>query len=134
MTDANQGKNLAAVLRNPTIARPLHLSAGNVLETRQQVERDRHPRPSQSGKQNQFLDMLQVLVLENEQQSFGLVVNQILDIVESTLEPQSPSTRAGVLHCCVISDRVTELLDVPAVLLGGEAFEPPEVPAGVELN
>jgi len=28
----------------------------------------------------------------------------------------------------------TELLDVPAVLLGGEAFEPPEVPAGVELN
>jgi two-component system, chemotaxis family, sensor kinase CheA len=79
-------------------------------------------------------DMLQVLVLENEQQSFGLVVNQILDIVESTLEPQSPSTRAGVLHCCVISDRVTELLDVPAVLLGGEAFEPPEVPAGVELN
>src|SRR6266853_1773429 len=74
-------------------------------------------------------DMLQVLVLENEQQSFGLVVNQILDIVESTLEPQSPSTRAGVLHCCVISDRVTELLDVPAVLLGGEAFEPPEIPA-----
>jgi two-component system chemotaxis sensor kinase CheA len=79
-------------------------------------------------------DMLQVLVLENEQQSFGLVVNQILDIVESTLEPQSPSTRAGVLHCCVISDRVTELLDVLAVLLGGEAFEPPEVPVGVELN
>jgi hypothetical protein len=78
--------------------------------------------------------MLQVLVLENEQQSFGLVVNQILDIVESTLEPQSPSTRAGVLHRCVIADRVTELLDVPAVLLGGEAYEPPEVPAGVELN
>jgi two-component system, chemotaxis family, sensor kinase CheA len=42
--------------------------------------------------------MLQVLVLENEQQSFGLVVNEILDIVESTLEPQSPATRAGVLH------------------------------------
>jgi two-component system, chemotaxis family, sensor kinase CheA len=79
-------------------------------------------------------DMLQVLVLENEHQSFGLVVNQILDIVESTLEPKSPSTRAGVLHCCVIAERVTELLDVPAVLLGGEAFEPPEVPSGAELN
>jgi two-component system chemotaxis sensor kinase CheA len=78
--------------------------------------------------------MLQVLVLENEHQSFGLVVNQILDIVESTLEPKSPSTRAGVLHCCVIAERVTELLDVPAVLLGGEAFEPPEVPSGAELN
>jgi two-component system chemotaxis sensor kinase CheA len=79
-------------------------------------------------------DMLQVLVLEDEHQAFGLVVNQILDIVESTLEPRSPSTRAGVLHCCVIAERVTELLDVPAVLLGGEAFEPPEVPSGVELN
>jgi two-component system chemotaxis sensor kinase CheA len=79
-------------------------------------------------------EMLQVLVLENEHQSFGLVVNQILDIVESTLEPKSPSTRAGVLHCCVIAERVTELLDVPAVLLGGEAFELPEVPSGAELN
>lgn len=69
-------------------------------------------------------DTLQVLVLENEQQSFGLVVNQILDIVESTLEPQSPSTRAGVLHCSVISDKVTELLNVAALLRTGEAYEP----------
>jgi len=69
-------------------------------------------------------EMLQVLVLENEQQSFGLVVNQILDIVESTLEPQSPSTRAGVLHCSVISEKVTELLDVAALLRTGEAYEP----------
>ncbi len=60
--------------------------------------------------------MLQVLVLESEQQSFGLVVNQILDIVESTLEPRSPATRAGVLHSSVIAERVTELLDVPALL------------------
>jgi two-component system chemotaxis sensor kinase CheA len=68
--------------------------------------------------------MLQVLVLENEHQSFGLVVNQILDIVESTLEPQSPATRSGVLHSSVIADRVTELLDVGALLRGGEQYEP----------
>jgi len=68
--------------------------------------------------------MLQVLVLENEHQSFGLVVNQILDIVESTLQPQSPATRAGVLHSSVIAERVTELLDVPALLRAGEAYEP----------
>jgi two-component system chemotaxis sensor kinase CheA len=67
---------------------------------------------------------LQVLVLENEHQSFGLVVNQILDIVESTLQPQSPATRAGVLHSSVIAERVTELLDVPALLRAGEAYEP----------
>ena len=68
--------------------------------------------------------MLQVLVLENENQSFGLVVNEILDIVESTLQPQSPATRAGVLHSSVIAERVTQLLDVSALLRGGEAYEP----------
>jgi two-component system chemotaxis sensor kinase CheA len=69
-------------------------------------------------------EMLQVLVLENENQSFGLVVNQILDIVECAIEVQSAATRAGVLHSSVISERVTELLDVPALLRTGEAFDP----------
>jgi len=67
---------------------------------------------------------LQVLVLENEGQSFGLVVNEILDIVEGGSGPQSPPTRVGVLYSSVISDRVTELLDVPAILSAGEAYEP----------
>ncbi len=67
--------------------------------------------------------MLPVLVLEHDHQSFGLVVTQILDIVESTVEPQSPATRAGVLHCSVIEGRVTELLDVPALLGAGELCE-----------
>jgi two-component system chemotaxis sensor kinase CheA len=69
---------------------------------------------------------LQVLVLEHEHKSCGLVVNQILDIVESALEPQSPSTRAGVLYSSVVAERVTELLDVSALLSGGEAYEPLE--------
>ncbi len=74
-------------------------------------------------------DMFQVLVLESENQSFGLVVNQILDIVESALEPQSPATRAGVLYSSVIADRVTELLDVPALWRVREAYEPPTADA-----
>jgi two-component system chemotaxis sensor kinase CheA len=73
-------------------------------------------------------DMLQVLVLESEQQSFGLVVNQILDIVESTLQPQSPATRAGVLFSSVVAERVTELLDVPSLLRTRETYEPAEFP------
>jgi two-component system chemotaxis sensor kinase CheA len=67
--------------------------------------------------------ILEVLVLESERQSFGLVVNQIVDIVESTLEPQSPATRPGVLLSAVIGNRVTELLDVPALLRAGEVYE-----------
>jgi two-component system, chemotaxis family, sensor kinase CheA len=88
------------------------------------LEERRHLPPGENLLSLPTTAMLQVLVLENEQQSFGLVVNEILDIVESTLQPQSPATRAGVLHSSVIADRVTELLDVPALLRGGEAYEP----------
>ncbi len=66
---------------------------------------------------------LQVLVLENQGRSFGLVVNQIVDIVESGSGPQSPATRSGVLYSSVIAERVTELLDVPAILSAGEAYD-----------
>lgn len=62
-----------------------------------------------------------VLVLTHEGLSFGLVVNQILDIVEDALEVQSPATRAGVQYSAVIAEHVTELLDVPAILRAGMA-------------
>jgi two-component system, chemotaxis family, sensor kinase CheA len=88
------------------------------------LEERRHLPPGDDVLTLPTTGMLQVLVLEHEHQSFGLVVNEILDIVESTLEPQSPPTRAGVLHSSVIADRVTELLDVPALLRAGEAYEP----------
>jgi len=68
--------------------------------------------------------MLQVLVLENEHRSFGLIVNQILDIVDCALEEQSPPTRAGVLYSAVVAERVTEILDVPAILNAGEIRQP----------
>jgi two-component system, chemotaxis family, sensor kinase CheA len=58
---------------------------------------------------------LQVLVLESEGRSLGLVVDEILDIVEVPLEAEIPSAHFGVRRCAVIEDRVTELLDVPAL-------------------
>ncbi len=88
------------------------------------LEERRHLPPGEDIVLLPTSDMLQVLVLENEGQSFGLIVNQILDIVECAVEVQTASTRAGVLHSSVIAERVTELLDVPALLRGGEAFEP----------
>ena len=94
------------------------IRVNHALEERRQLA------PGESVLSLPTTDMLQVLVLENERQSFGLVVNQILDIVECALEPQLAATRAGVLHCSVISERVTELLDVAALLRTGEAFEP----------
>jgi len=58
---------------------------------------------------------LQVLVCNDEGETLGLVVEKILDIVEDHAEVKSPATRAGVLYAVVINDRVTELLDVPAI-------------------
>jgi two-component system chemotaxis sensor kinase CheA len=59
---------------------------------------------------------LQVLVCDYQGRSVGLVVEQILDIVEDAAEMKYPASRPGVLYSTVIDERVTELIDVPAVL------------------
>jgi two-component system chemotaxis sensor kinase CheA len=72
----------------------------------------RHPEiPSESD-----VDPLQVLVCNEGGQTIGLVVNQILDIVEDMAETKSPATRPGVRYAVVIGERVTELLDIPAII------------------
>jgi two-component system, chemotaxis family, sensor kinase CheA len=63
---------------------------------------------------------LQVLVLNHEGRAFGLVVEQILDIVEDRAAVRSAATRALVLYSVVIGERVTELLDIPAILRTAE--------------
>jgi len=72
---------------------------------------------------------LQVLVLNHEGRSFGLVVERILDIVEDPAAVKSAATRASVLYSVVIGDRVTELLDIPAILRSAESQATPSLPA-----
>ena len=64
---------------------------------------------------------IQVLVLHHEGRSFGLVVDRILDIVEDRADVKSAATRASVLYSVVIGDRVTELLDIPAILRSADS-------------
>jgi two-component system, chemotaxis family, sensor kinase CheA len=59
---------------------------------------------------------IQVLVLNHEGRSFGLVVEKILDIVEDRAEVRTAATRAFVLYSVVIAERVTELLNISAIL------------------
>ena len=75
---------------------------------------------------------LQALVLNHEGRSFGLVVDKILDIVEDRAEVKSPATRACVLHSVVIGERVTELLDIPAILKTAAAL--PAQPAMAAMH
>jgi len=59
---------------------------------------------------------LQVLVLNQEGHAVGLVVERILDIVEDWADVKAAATQASVLCSVVIGGRVTELLDIPAIL------------------
>ena len=60
-------------------------------------------------------DPLQVLVCHDAGRTLGIIVERILDIVEDRALIKSPATREGVQHAVVINDRITELLDVPAI-------------------
>jgi len=84
-----------------------------VLEERR--TRLRHPRQAVSP------DPLQVLVCNDEGRTIGIVVQEILDIVEDRADVKSPAVREGVLYAVVINDRVTELLDIPAIQRIAEA-------------
>jgi|HubBroStandDraft_6_1064221.scaffolds.fasta_scaffold06632_3 two-component system chemotaxis sensor kinase CheA len=70
---------------------------------------------------------LQVLVLNHEGRAFGLVVERIVDIVEAAADVRSRATRDAVLYTVVIGERVTELLDIPAILRKAELIDAPPV-------
>jgi len=59
---------------------------------------------------------IQVLVLNHDGRTFGLVVERIVDIVEDRADVRTPATRPTVLYSVVIGDRVTEMLDIPTIL------------------
>jgi two-component system chemotaxis sensor kinase CheA len=62
-------------------------------------------------------DVIQLIVFSHDGAHVGLIVDQIVDIVEQTLGDTRPPGRPGVLGSVVIAGRVTELLDVEAALL-----------------
>jgi two-component system chemotaxis sensor kinase CheA len=84
-----------------------------VLEERR--TRLRHP------KQPVAPDPIQVLVCNDEGRTIGIVVERILDIVEDRADVKSPAVREGILCAVVINDRVTELIDIPALQRIAEA-------------
>ncbi|MBD2445775.1 chemotaxis protein CheW [Nostoc sp. FACHB-152] len=62
-------------------------------------------------------DMLQLIVVSpNAELNVGLVVERILDIVEESLTIKGIPSRPGVLFNAVIGGKITEILDVDAVI------------------
>jgi two-component system chemotaxis sensor kinase CheA len=83
------------------------LELSNLVPERRLLPRGAPPLPS---------DVLQLVVFSHEGAHVGLIVEQIIDIVQDTLANQRPPGRPGVLGSVVIAGRVTELLDVEAAL------------------
>jgi len=61
-------------------------------------------------------DPVQVIVFNDGDRSVGMVVDQILDVVEETVMARQQSTRKGLLGSAVVSKRVTDLLDLNEVI------------------
>ena len=91
------------------------------------LQERRRQRQQVKFQANESAAPLQVLVCNHEGRTVGLVVEQILDIVEEAAELKYPASRPGVLYSTVIDERVTELIDIPAILqAAGFGFAAPK--------
>ncbi len=61
-------------------------------------------------------DTVQVIVHQHEEGVVGLVVDQIIDVVEENISSQGPSSRLGISGTVVVQNRVTELLDLATLM------------------
>ncbi len=61
-------------------------------------------------------DTLHVIVYSVAGRSMGIVVEQILDIVEESVHAERESTRHGIKSSIVIDERVTDLLDLEGLV------------------
>ena len=59
---------------------------------------------------------LQVIVYQQAGHNVGLVVGEIHDIIEDTLEIQPGTASTGILGSAVIQGKITDLVDVPGLL------------------
>lgn len=61
-------------------------------------------------------ERVQVVVTSGQGKTVGLVVGQILDVIETSIVNRSAAARTGVLFNAVVQDRVTEFLDVEGLI------------------
>jgi two-component system chemotaxis sensor kinase CheA len=69
-------------------------------------------------------DPIQVVVFSNEENTIGLIVDQIVDIVEEAVTMRRPSSpRPGILGSAVVGRKVADFLDLQAIIeTTGEKF------------
>jgi two-component system chemotaxis sensor kinase CheA len=61
-------------------------------------------------------DTVPVVVCTVKGRRIGLLAHRIVDIVDEVLKARRPGSREGVRACAVIDDRITEILDLEALI------------------
>jgi two-component system chemotaxis sensor kinase CheA len=61
-------------------------------------------------------DPVQVVVFNDRDRSLGMVIDQILDVVEETVTVRQKAARKGLLGSAVVGKRVTDFLDLNQVI------------------
>ncbi|QDT06938.1 Chemotaxis protein CheA [Rubripirellula lacrimiformis] len=72
-----------------------------------------------TGDEEEFIH---VVVYTEDTRSFGLVVDRILDIVETKVEISESSRSCGLLGSAIIQSKVIDLLDLPVII---QSFDAP---------
>ena len=74
-------------------------------------------------------DSFQMVVIAHQGRQVGIVVDQIVDIVDVHLGPQTTSDRPGILGSVVVQGKVTDLLDIESVLNARSFHEGTQLPS-----
>jgi two-component system chemotaxis sensor kinase CheA len=75
---------------------------------------------SDSSEAASTQDPAQVVVFADGERRIGLLVDQIVDIVEETVSVKKASDHAGLLGSAVVGQKITDFLDLHAVIQGVE--------------
>lgn len=68
------------------------------------------------------LAVMQVVVVTVNQRNYGLIVDKIIDIVETPLNILGTPTRPGIKFLAVIQNKITEILDIENVIYTANPF------------
>jgi two-component system chemotaxis sensor kinase CheA len=74
------------------------------------------PRAESTDAAGQPLDYANVVIVANGRGSVGIMVSDVIDVVDLESIPQNPVNTAGVLGSMVVNDRVTDVLSIAWLL------------------
>jgi two-component system chemotaxis sensor kinase CheA len=88
----------------------------SLIDVSDALDRLQTDQPRREGDVARASDSVPVVVYSQDNRQAGLLVDRILDIVADPIATRFPGNRPGVLFTAVVQDKVTEIVDVPALL------------------